>query len=217
MRIYPTLACAALSLVCGFIWASEHKVVKPPSDHPHIIQSDYPVYRNLSAIVSDSDLIIKGTVLDHSTARRIIPEGIQLDQLPTRKRKNAGFLVTDAKVRIDEILSGDEDLVGSTIYIRELGGKLNGQEYVAMGQPLSANSEAYIYFLERHPDGTATVLGGEQGRYLIDASGVRIHPDSTTEKLPIIQTMTGMSLAKLRHSVALAREALNREERFPRN
>ena len=80
-------------------------------------------------------------------------------------------IVTYSRLRVDELIHGGP--VESEIWVRTLGGKIDGLGEIVHGEAELALNQQSIVFLRSDADGVARVTAMAQGHYplLIDAAG----------------------------------------------
>lgn len=162
----------------------------------HTMEADYPVYDTFGSLVDSSALIVRGKVQEVRPSYRVIPEGVPRGELPAHKAANVGYLLTDVVVRVDRVLTGSADLVTSDIVVIHPGGEDGKQKYEMKDEPIAKKGHSYVFFLERTGDGRYVVVGGAQGRYLVQQGKLKDLSDEVT-KLPVPELLSGMDLETL--------------------
>jgi hypothetical protein len=110
-------------------------------------------------LVEKSDVVIRGEVLE------------------TRSFWDAQHrvILTDARIRIDERLSGEGAPVGREISVRTFGGTVADYTVVAHGFPTFEKGDEIVAFLAHQPDRTVQVTGYQLGLYeVIELDGARV-------------------------------------------
>jgi hypothetical protein len=167
-----------------------------PAVRVHFMEADYPVYAGVRDIAAHSTIVVRGTATELLPARRVLPPGIRLDEMPAEKAAGAGFLVTDIVFRVEQILRGAPDIAGATIIVSHLGGSDGANQYVMEAEPLSEVGQEYLLFLERTPEGNYVVVGGGQGRYLVQDGRLRALT-TEAEALPLVASLRDVALPNL--------------------
>lgn len=167
----------------------------------HIMEADYPVYTSLSDIVADSTAVVRGTIEEVLPAYRVIPEEVPLDQLPPEKAASIGFMVTDVVIRVNQVLWGDPSIAGSSIVVPHLGGTDGKDIYIIEEEPISQAGQAYLLFLERVDNGRYVIVGGNQGRYVIQHDRLQ-SISSEAESLPLVRALQNTDLESLERQLA---------------
>lgn len=129
----------------------------------HEVHADYPFYSSAADLTQASDVVVTATARKASTTRRLIPEGVNVGALPEYKRAELGIVVTDVEYAVDRIHKG---AAGATIVVTEIGGQIGNSRYVDENEPNSKPGQTMLLFLRRGADGSYSVVGGPQGRYL---------------------------------------------------
>jgi hypothetical protein len=87
-------------------------------------------------------------------------------------------VITVSTVTVTRVHKGTVK-VGSTIEVKQLGGKYQGVNYRADGVAAFRAKTPYLLFLATFADAPASLLNPEQGQYVLDASGTptRVSPN----------------------------------------
>lgn len=196
----PLLALSLLAFVVGL----SISVISEPeyNSGTSAIYADYPVYSDIYQLMESSDLVVRGSVKERLTSRRLTVPNINRETLPPQKAATLGPVVTDTLVVVSEVLFGSEKWQGKALTIAEVGGALNGREYLDASQPLSTPGEDYLFFLEGHSDGTFSILGGAQGRFRIRDNALESVSQGREKSLPVPQDLDGLTLTELRQELA---------------
>lgn len=118
-------------------------------------------------------MVVQGTAVQFLWVRRVLPEGIDLSQMPPEKAAAVGFLVTDVKVRLDKILWINPAVPALSrppdeIVVSQLGGGDETNIYVIHGQPPLKIGQEYVLFLFREPpDKSYTLVAGPSGYFIV--------------------------------------------------
>jgi len=179
-------------------------VVLKPSEtlaRTHYMEADYPAFRSLRTIVASSDAVVIGTVTKVLPAYRVVPNGIDLAQLPKEKADAVGFVLTDIVVSINRVLSGNSSLANTELRVAHLGGQSGNQQYIAEAEPMSQQGQTYLFFLKHTEQDLYVTVGGPQGRYQMQ--GEQLIPVSEEARtLPLAGILSSMKLDKLADTVA---------------
>jgi hypothetical protein len=119
---------------------------------------------------------------------------VPLSQLPEYKAREVGYLATDVEVQVERVLAGPPSLQNSQIVVTHMGGEQNGQRYIMEGEPLSAQGQAYVFFLRQAEAGRYVIVGGAQGRYGL-AGGKLSNLSEEASDFPVSKVLSGMTLA----------------------
>ena len=166
----------------------------PNPKRTHVMEADYLVYTSLGEIAAKSDIVIRGTVVEVLPSYRVMPPGAPMDQLPAQKAADLGYLQTDLSVRVDHLLFGDARPLDSNVVVSQLGGEDAENEFVMKDAPMSRQGESYVFFLARSANGRYSIVGGTQGRYLVDNGRLVTFAESGQE-LPLTAQLSETDLA----------------------
>jgi hypothetical protein len=137
-----------------------------------IVSVDWAIYyQNLAELFQGADLIAYGEI------DRVIE--VQEQTISHTDRGDIIHYNTDLSFHISQILKGDET---EEAVIHQLGaaGKM-----VVIGDPSFQPGEAYILFLRKTESGIYLVLGGAQGRFMVDNDKVYSIDNSIDEEIII--------------------------------
>lgn len=160
----------------------------------HYMDADYPTYRTIGEITGGSDLVVYGEIVNVLPAIRVIPEGVQLDQLPKEKADAVGYLVTDATLRIDRVLAGQSTLQGQSVTISQLGGENSTDKYIAESEPLTRLGETYVLFLHQVDANRYVATGGGQGRYTVKNGRLQALAHDEAQAASVTSVLENMSI-----------------------
>ena len=158
---------AAAVLVLGALFSAKAATPDTAGVKTYTMEANYPQYRSLRELATRSPIIVHVTAVDVQAARRVIPDGIPMDQLPAHKAEAIGWVETPVAFTVRKTLRGPAELTKSTIVVRHMGGQLGDARYLMEGEPVSTKGRSYLLFLEQAPDGTYTIVGGPAGRYQV--------------------------------------------------
>jgi hypothetical protein len=136
---------------------------------------------DLATLVRESDLIVVGRVAGDGTSRLPVQPG----QSPGASAVLGGLPVTDYPFDVERVARGAAVSAGARITLIQPGGTVKVP--IFPGGPsrsrvvqfeddtLMARGDRYVLFLKRAEDSAFSVVGGAQGRLVIDAQN-RVHP-----------------------------------------
>ena len=136
-----------LLAVAAVLWACDRQEVRQPDAYMSVSWSKG--YANLEELTQDSDLIAIISV-----------KGI------AEERLNKDLPSTIFTARVEKAIS--QGKVEEEILIYMTGGTKDGKQIEIIDDPLMKAGEAYLVFCQKNADGTYTVLGGPQGRFVYD-------------------------------------------------
>lgn len=117
------------------------------------------LYQNIEELTGSSDLVVKGTIVDSISYEYKLSE-------PTF----TPLLLTNYTFKIEQVIKGDLDR--DLITIKMTGGTLNGRTVVFRGDPLMKKGDTVILFLRKYTPDNYYILGGPQGRFVIQKGKV---------------------------------------------
>jgi hypothetical protein len=189
------LTAAAVALTVS-VRAPSNDIPGPPARvRVSTISASYPVYPSVRELAGESTVVVAGTVQRILPSYRVTPPTPHAAQLPARKQENLGFLMTEATVRVDRMLSGTGVTAGSTVRVAHLGGRQGDEEFVSENQDMSAAGRTYLFFLTQGSDGRYAITGGPQGRHPIRDG--RISPDGQVATMPVARQLRGKNLTEV--------------------
>lgn len=162
-----------------------------PSARTHYMIGDYPSFNSLKDIVAKSTVVVEGTVKETTRSYRVIPDGVPLDKLPAEKAQSVGFMLTDVVMNVDQVISGPASLKSTAITVIHPGGENGQDKYVSEEEPMSEQGRSYLLFLERTNDGRYVVVGGPQGRYLVQG-GKLVTLTDEARSMPLARLLNNM-------------------------
>lgn len=150
------------------------------------VKASYKIYKDMEDKVGWHELILIGTVTGKGEGKAIVL-GETIGELTTinsasELQSMTKAIVTLVPFRIDEVLKGDESLVGETLYLVQSGGIIDGYEYI-MGHVEFANKNSeYIVFVEMPDTDLGWLLHGQrQDLVEIKGNGVRFNKENFKE------------------------------------
>lgn len=166
-----------------------------PNDEPQIAHGEafYPEYMTVDELTRDSQVVLRGTVVEKLGSRQIIPAEEPNKELPAFKRQHAGYTVTDFTVRVDSVLEGNNDLAGKTIQMTQMGGTLGKRTVIVDAEPLSEKGDELLLFLRQGSDGGFRVVGGAQGRYKVENGKLAVI-SAEAEHLAVTSVLEGKAV-----------------------
>lgn len=174
MNRHPSLVIVALSLCVPLAACA-------PSPAPSAIEyvADYPTYDTPADLVDSADLVIQGRVLKTRVEEAYPDSNAETDPaLNPQAGLDASELeeidpivLTVATVMVTEVIKGDVR-VGQRVEVSQLGGRLDGVEYVDRGTHLVVPRNAeYVFVLAEHSAAPFDLLNPEQGLYEVAPGG----------------------------------------------
>lgn len=136
-----------------------------------VFEVDHKTYSSLRDLREESDVVIRGSVLDDGSTRQEDSIGASADGQPA-----PGLVNTEFSVRVDTSLKGGI-VQGTTILVVLTGGVINDTKYVSDGMPWLKRGDSAIIYLSK----------GEDGKYYPMAGGAAIASkvvDTNTFSLP---------------------------------
>ncbi|MFJ7998829.1 hypothetical protein ACIQ7D_17035 [Streptomyces sp. NPDC096310] len=148
--------------------------------------ADYPAYDSLDAVIEESDLVVKGTVVG-SRVEPMLPEtsaggdpatnpqaGLSPKEIARAEAEAEAdpVVVTVSTVKVSQVLAGDA-AVGDTVEVSQLGGTYKGVTYKERDTTtLAGGGTEYVLMLA--DNGTANpydLLNPEQALYTVGSGG----------------------------------------------
>ncbi|MFD7505635.1 hypothetical protein [Streptomyces sp. NPDC059850] len=184
--ITGTVLLAAFTAV-GCSMDGESKKAKSTADSDTVAyHADYPEYSSLDAVIKNSDVVVKGTVVS-SRVEKMLPDAPTGDDPATNPQaglspaeakaaKEAAeadpVIVTVSKVKVSQSLAGDV-AVGDTIEVSQLGGAYKGVTYQEQGTThLAKGGPQYVLMLADHGGKSPyDLVNPEQALYTVASGG----------------------------------------------
>jgi len=221
-RLIIIVAVTVAILVTPIVVASyqdrgeEHPGVEDPRPRVHYIEVVHPPYGTLERLAEETTLVVVGTVIEVLPARRVVPEGIDLSQLPPEKAANLGYLETDIRVHPEETvwINPHRPTVvpfSNEIVVTQLGGATGQDLYVVEEHPLSDVGRRYVFFLSEntdHPRYTGhefTIVGGPNGHFVVQEGILSAFRGEGHPAPPLAERYDGVPVTKLRADLAAIR------------
>jgi hypothetical protein len=141
-------------------------------------EADYPSYDSVDALVKQSDVIVRGTVVG-SQVRELSPEAPTGDDpvanpqaglSPEEAAESDPVVVTVSTVKVAQVLSGTGAVkVGDTVEVSQLGGTLDGVTYQEkQTTALAEDDTQYVLMLADQGDKNPyDLLNPEQALYTV--------------------------------------------------
>jgi hypothetical protein len=153
-----------------------------PSDLPTFrLEADHPTYANVGSASADADLIVRGTVLSHTTEAGVSPgvDGLG-DPLPPLPH-------TNHVVEVLEVVKGGV-AVGTTIVVSLAGGTTEEGQFILDGAPEIHDGDTAFFFLDDGGDGRYYPLAGGAAVAHQKPDGSFALPQDATGADPVIFT-----------------------------
>ncbi|MFF3654114.1 hypothetical protein [Streptomyces olivochromogenes] len=141
-------------------------------------EADYPSYDSVDALLKQSDVIVRGTVVG-SQVRELSPEAPTGDDpvanpqaglTPEEAAESDPVVVTVSTVKVAQVLSGADDVkVGDTVEVSQLGGTLDGVTFQEkQTTALAEDDTQYVLMLADQGDTNPyDLLNPEQALYTV--------------------------------------------------
>lgn len=141
-------------------------------------EADYPSYDSVDALLKQSDVIVRGTVVG-SQVRELSPEAPTGDDpvanpqaglTPEEAAESDPVVVTVSTVKVAQVLSGAGDVkVGDTVEVSQLGGTLDGVTFQEkQTTALAEDDTQYVLMLADQGDTNPyDLLNPEQALYTV--------------------------------------------------
>lgn len=139
----------------------------------HQMSADYPAFDSAANLAKASALVVRATAVEVGPAYRDIPAGLEVNNLPAHKAAQVGTMQHDVVFRIEQVLRGNAT-AGATVTVVELGGQIGVDTYVAEAEPSSVKNSSYLLFLVPLQGSRFGIVGGPQGRYLIESGTIKV-------------------------------------------
>ncbi|MEV7870058.1 hypothetical protein AB0P17_29110 [Streptomyces sp. NPDC088124] len=187
LLITGTAALAAFGVVgCSSDGGSADRSGSSAARDVVAYHADYPAYDSLDAVIEESDLVVKGTVVN-SRVERMLPEtsadgdpatnpqaGLSPEELAEARAEAEAdpVVVTVSTVKVSQVLAGDVS-VGDTVEVSQLGGTYKGVTYKERSTTaLAGRGTEYVLMLAdngaRNP---YDLLNPEQALYTVGSGG----------------------------------------------
>lgn len=152
-RTISILLCSFLAIaLCVFFSACANKT----DDVEVTLTASWEhAYSGFEELYDSADAVAMIKVISHEQKEEI--EG------------STSLLMTYYDVEVNDIIKGT---IPKRIVIPMTGGVSNGKTIQISDDPLMQDGESYIVFVDLNPRGTYTVLGGPQGRYIVEGGKV---------------------------------------------
>lgn len=137
--------------------------------------------------------MVRATAVEIGPAYHDIPAGLDTSKLPAHKAAQVGTMQHDVVFRIDDVLRGNAT-AGAKVTVIQLGGQIGVDRYVAEAEPMSVKGGSYLLFLVPLQGGKFGIVGGPQGRYLIENGTIKVL-DAETGTRGVASQLDGTNLA----------------------
>ena len=165
----------------------------------HRMAAEYPTFDSVGAITGKSAIVVRATVTEVGAAYREIPAGMPVDKLPAHKAAQVGVVRHDVTFRVDQVLKGSV-APGASVSVVHLGGQIGADNYVAEHEPSSTAGRSYLLFLVPVEPGKYGMVGGAQGRYLVEKNVLRNVDEHAATG--VSKQLNGMNVAALQRDFA---------------
>lgn len=162
----------------------------PAAQQQEVVQyvADYPTYRSGTQLLATADAVVRGTVVA-SRVEEQLPETSADDDPqanpqagvdPAEVAAVPAVVVTVSTLRVDEVVKGDV-AVGDTIEVAQLGGELDGVQYVEdETTTMQTDGTEYLVLLADHGDAPYDLLNPQQALYVVEGSRLSaVSPQNT--------------------------------------
>lgn len=143
------------------------------SQPQQVYQSDYPSYGSLDELFTRATAVVRGRVVGPARIATPTQPPAIAGQVSGSKESTAArdpLVYTVRTLRVTQVSKGDIS-PGDLIEVKQLGGILEGREYVEAGSRPLQQDRTYDVFLQTYPDEPASLLNPEQGQYLVAVDG----------------------------------------------
>lgn len=188
----------AMLMVVALVAVAALVLTIVPKDEPQVAHGEafYPLYASVDELTKDSDVVLRGTVVEKLGSRQIVPAEEPNQELPAYKRQQAGYTVTDFTVRIDNVLEGAKALEGKTVKLTQMGGTIGKRSVVVDADPLSQPGDELVLFLRQGGDGGFRIVGGAQGRYKVENGKLAVVSEEA-EHMPVTSVLAGKAAGEV--------------------
>ncbi|MFL1378321.1 hypothetical protein [Nocardiopsis protaetiae] len=169
---------AATGLVLALAACAAPDATETAADDVVVYHPDYPVYDTPEDLLTSADLVVEG-IITSSSVREIdilLPpeEGLDPAADPASgvpdPEEEALLVFTVHEVQVTSVVSGDAE-VGETIEIKQLGGVLDGVEYIEPGAVALEAGRPHLLFLSGVYDVPFSLINAHQGAYSVESDG----------------------------------------------
>lgn len=159
----------------------------------HQMSAEYPTFDSAAALAKASAVVVRATAVEVGPSYRDIPAGLDTRKLPAHKAAQVGTMQHDVVFRVDEVLRGAAT-TGATVRVVHLGGQVGQDRYVMEAEPSSTVGSSYLLFLTPLSGGKFGIVGGPQGRYLVEKGTVTVLNTETGDQ-GVGRQLNGATLA----------------------
>ncbi|CAL9547253.1 hypothetical protein SUDANB121_04379 [Nocardiopsis dassonvillei] len=167
---------AATGLVLALAACAAPDSPETVADDVVVYQPDYPVYDTPEGLLSSADLVVEGVITSSSVQEIdiLLPpeEGLDPAADPAAgvpdSEEEALLVFTVHEVEVTSVVSGDAQ-VGETIEIKQLGGVMDGVEYVEPGAVALEAGRPHLLFLSGVYDVPFSLINSHQGAYSVES------------------------------------------------
>lgn len=139
----------------------------------HQMSAEYPAFDSAADLAEASALVVRATAVEIGRSYRDVPAGLDVSELPAHKAEQVGTMQHDVVFRVDDVLRGAAT-AGDSVTVIHLGGQIGEDRYVAEGEPASRKGGSYLLFLVPLAGDKYGIVGGPQGRYLIERGTLKV-------------------------------------------
>ena len=153
LLLVSVVSLAAVFLTINYVQNESPAPSLPPDSNPSegIAQASWPIrYATIAEITKDADLIVVASVNNIVGTREMGPE----------------LITTQFELTIDDVIKGSSSS-GSKIIIQQTGGTVGEKSIRVSDDPLLQNDIKYILFLREFEPQKYVIVGGPQGRFII--------------------------------------------------
>ena len=147
------VSLAAVFLTINYVQNESPAPSLPPSSNPSegIAQASWPIrYATIAEITKDADLIVVASVNSIVGTKEVGPE----------------LITTQFELTVDDVIKGSSPS-GSKIIIQQTGGTVGEKSIRVSDDPLLQNDIKYILFLREFEPQKYVIVGGPQGRFIV--------------------------------------------------
>ncbi|HYN93484.1 MAG TPA: hypothetical protein VES42_06515 [Pilimelia sp.] len=146
--LLPVVLCALLVAACG------------GAKEPVHYQADWQVFEATDTLFEEATLVVEATPTGPGVS----------EELHIGGEPDETSVYTVSEVKITRVLKGSAS-EGDRIKVKQLGGEVDGVEFIEDETVYLAAEKPYLLFLETYPDAPASLLNPKQAQYPKNAAG----------------------------------------------
>lgn len=163
--------------------------------------------QSLESMVSEYETVVVGVVVGATTDTTSLDTGpvqptSDSSARPVSLPSPAVNIRSSYKVEVQRVLAGAELSPGSSLWVVQDGGFIDGVAYQLEDDPVIETGHTYLFFLR---EGTGEqFFGSPFGRFEVGASAILRPVDDAWSYLPAVKELTGFSVDEATTKLALA-------------